>query len=260
MTEQVEYPQQTRISVMPTDDRKTRSIGNLHQKCQNFGRKKPCTMNEGIAPSSGRPCAAPGPQPAANRARRSLWLVGLLFVLLVLPFWGGEAGRAVLRYERAAVLAGEYWRLLTAHLVHGDGRHLMLNLAGLSLLAALFPRAYGARDWILIMLASIVAMDIGFVFFKPQMDWYLGFSGVLHGGLAAGSLAWWRQESRSLALALTLILIAKLVWEQRWGGLPLTGGLPVVVDAHLYGAIGGGLAATLLWLRTQDWWWQSRSL
>ena len=104
------------------------------------------------------------------------------------------------------------------------------------------------------MLASMVSIGLGFVFLEPQLDWYVGFSGVLHGGLAAGALAWWRQESRPLALVLTLILVAKLFWEQRWGGLPLSGGLPVVVDAHLYGAIGGGLAATLLWLRTQDWW------
>lgn len=212
-------------------------------------------MNEGIAPSSGRRSAVPAdPRAGANRARQSAWLVGLLFVLLVLPIWGGEAGRVALRYERAAVLAGEYWRLLTAHLVHGDARHLMLNLAGLGLLAALFPRAYGARGWTLIMLASVASIDLGFVFLEPQLEWYVGFSGVLHGGLAAGALAWWRQESRPLALVLTLILVAKLLWEQRWGGLPLSGGLPVVVDAHLYGAIGGGLAATLLWLRTQDWW------
>lgn len=210
--------------------------------------KAPCTMNEGIT------------RPGAIHVRQSAWLVGLLCVILVLSAWSGEAGRAALRYERTAVLAGEYWRLLTAHLVHGDVRHLALNLGGLGLLAALFPRAYSVREWSLVMLSSVVFMDLGFVFLEPQLHWYLGFSGVLHGGLAAGALAWWRQESRPLALLLILILVVKLFWEQYRGALPLSGSLPVVVDAHLYGAIGGGLAATLLWLRTQDWWWQSRSL
>ncbi|WP_168160045.1 rhombosortase [Steroidobacter denitrificans] len=218
-------------------------------------------MNEGIAPSSQRRFTAPaGIPPGASRPRQSAWLLGLLFVILVLPAWCGEAGRAALRYERAAVLTGDYWRLLTAHLIHGDGRHLALNLTGLGLLAMLFPRAYSAREWGLIMLASMAVIDLGFVFLEPQLHWYLGFSGILHGGLAAGALAWWRQDSRASALALTLILLSKLFWEQLGGGLPLSGDLPVVVEAHLYGAIGGGLGATLLRLRTQDWWCQSRSL
>lgn len=191
---------------------------------------------------------------------RPAWWAGLLCALLIVPAWGGEAWRAALRYERTAVLAGEYWRLLTAHLVHGDVRHLLLNLSGLGLSMVLFSRAYKVREWGLIILASMVSMDIGFVFLKPQMQWYLGFSGVLHGMLAAGALAWWRLGPRLSALVLTLVVIAKLSWEQRWGALPLTGGLPVVVAAHLYGALGGGLAATLLWLDAQDWWSQWRSL
>ena len=53
----------------------------------------------------------------------------------------GESGRLALRYEREAVLQGEYWRLLTGHLVHGTWLHLLLNGAGLGLVAALFPTA-----------------------------------------------------------------------------------------------------------------------
>ena len=70
----------------------------------------------------------------------------------------------------------------------------------------------------------------------------MGLSGVLHGALAAGAIGWWRHESRPLALALTAVLVGKLAWEQWHGALPLSGDMPVVVDAHLYGAIGGALA------------------
>jgi len=196
----------------------------------------------------------------------TIWLLGLLCAVLVLPLasplWGGsqQDWRAALRYERAGVLAGEYWRLLTAHLIHGDLRHLGLNLAGLGLLAALFPRAYTAAGSLLIVLGSIAAIDLGLVFLEPQLDWYLGLSGVLHGLLAAGALSWWRRESKSFALVITTILVAKLAWEQTHSALPLSGDMPVVVDAHLYGALGGAVAATLLWRRAQDWWRMSRSL
>jgi membrane associated rhomboid family serine protease len=85
------------------------------------------------------------------------------------------------------------------------------------------------------------------------LQWYLGLSGVLHGALAAGAIAWWRHETKALALTLTLILVAKLGWEQWHGALPLSGDMLVVVDAHLYGAIGGAIAAGVLWLRKRGW-------
>lgn len=205
----------------------------------------------------------PGTQAAISR-NPSYWLLGLLAaVLVLLPLTlslGGESWRQALRYERQAVLAGEYWRLLTAHLVHGTMRHLLLNVAGLGVIAALFPRDYAPAGWLLILLFSVLAIDLGFVFCEPQLSWYLGLSGVLHGALAAGAAAWWRHESKALALSLSALLLVKLTWEQWLGSLPLSGDLPVVVDAHLYGAVGGALAAAVLWRRTRHWPRGSRSL
>ena len=125
-------------------------------------------------------------------------------------------------------------------------------LAGLAVAAALFARDYSLRGWLLILGFSIATIDIGFVFYEPQLQWYVGFSGVLHGALAAGAIAWIRHESRQLALGLLVVLLGKLAWEQWRGALPLSGDMPVIVDAHLYGAIGGALAAGILWLRRPD--------
>lgn len=159
----------------------------------------------------------------------------------------------LLRYDRVAILAGEYWRLLTGHLVHGSLRHAAVNLAGLAVIAALFPRHYTVRAWIAIGIASVIAIDIGFVGYEPRLEWYVGLSGVLHGALAAGVIAWWRTESKPLALALTAVVVGKLAWEQWSGALPFAGNLPVIVDAHLYGAIGGTVAGGLLQGMAQRW-------
>ena len=149
----------------------------------------------------------------------------------------------LLRYDRGAVLEGhEYWRLVTAHWVHGSVTHAALNLAGLAIIALLFPRQYSVAQWVWIAALSTAAIDAGFIWSEPQLDWYVGLSGVLHGALAAGALCWWRSESKRMALALTAILVGKLVWEQMAGALPLSGEMPVIVNAHLYGAIGGALA------------------
>jgi rhomboid family GlyGly-CTERM serine protease len=184
--------------------------------------------------------------PTAVSSIQGAWLVGLLGAVLVLVWVTGEAGRELLRYERTAVLQGEYWRLVTGHLVHGSGQHLLLNAVGLGLIAALFPREYSLPGWLLVLGSSVVIIDLGFVFLEPQLQWYVGLSGVLHGALAAGAIGWWRHESKPLALALTAVLIGKLAWEQWHGALPLSGDMPVVVDAHLYGAIGGALAGAWL--------------
>lgn len=182
------------------------------------------------------------------------WLVGLLVAAAVLLSLGKDTARMLLRYDRDAILdAGEYWRLVTGHLVHDSFRHLALNLAGLAGLVALFPRHYSWRNWLWIGLASVVAIDVGFVWNEPHLEWYVGLSGLLHGVLTAGTIAWWRFESKALAFALTIVVIAKLAWEQLHGALPLSGDMMVIVAAHLYGAIGGALAGGAFWLAQQRW-------
>lgn len=169
-------------------------------------------------------------------------LFGLLLLILVLLSVAGDEARLALRYDRAAIVSGQYWRFVTGHLVHGGWQHSLLNMAGLLVLRGLFPREYSALEWCLVALASTLAIDLGFWFLEPQLVWYVGLSGILHGVLAAGAVAWWRTETRLFATLLTAILVGKLCWEQWHGALPLSGEMPVVVDAHLYGAIGGGIA------------------
>ena len=167
------------------------------------------------------------------------FLAGLLLAAAV-----GDAPRALLGYERGAIAAGEYWRLLTAHLVHFDLRHAALNALGLLLLWALFSRDYRPRHWVAIIAASIAAIDAGLWFLDPAIEWYVGASGWLHGVMAAGTLAHLRRGDLD-GWILAAFLAAKLASEQ-WGPLPFAGGAPVIVQAHLFGAIGGLVAAACL--------------
>jgi len=190
-----------------------------------------------------------------------MWPNGLVAILVIAFGLFGKSARETFRYDRALVLdGGEYWRLVTGHFVHGSLRHLILNLVALALVTALFARDYSARGWLLITALSMAAIDVGFVFYEPHLAWYVGYSGVLHGILAAGTVAWWRRGPATLALALSAILVGKLAWEQWHGALPLSGDLPVVVDAHLYGALGGALAASILLICRQLWLSRPRSL
>ena len=165
--------------------------------------------------------------------------------VLLLPALAGEAGRALLRYDRAALAAGQWWRLLTAHVVHLDPRHALLNSLGLVLMWALFARDYSPRQWAPIVLGAMAAIDAGLWLCDSTVLWYVGSSGALHGVMAAGALAHVRRGERG-GWALTGLLAVKLAYEHWLGALPLSGSDAVVVSAHLYGVIGGVTVAAFL--------------
>ena len=174
--------------------------------------------------------------------------IGLLIAcaVLLLPELGDDAGRALLRYDRAGLAAGEWWRLLTAHVVHLDLEHAALNSLGLVLMWALFARDYEPGQWALILLSAITAIDAGLWLRDSTVEWYVGSSGVLHGVMAAGTLAHLRRGDVDGWL-LAAFLIVKVAYEQHTGALPFAGsGAGVIVDAHLFGALGGLAIAAVL--------------
>ena len=125
----------------------------------------------------------------------------------------------------------------------------MLNLVGLCLVWLLVGQRAGARGWILAILLILAVMNLGFWYLDPQLLWYVGLSGLLHGLLVAGAFAG-LQDARTESLVVVGLVTAKLVYEQMQGPVPGTAemaGGPVVINAHLYGAIGGLLAGIALW-------------
>lgn len=153
----------------------------------------------------------------------------------------GEAATLATQFDRPAIQNGELWRLLSGHFAHLGTSHLLLNLAGLALISTLFAAVMPAGVWSGCFLVSALFVSGGLYFFQPQLNWYVGLSGVLHGLFVSGAIASWRRGLRLEGLLL-LALTAKLIWEQIAGPLPgseSAAGGPVVVSAHLYGAIGG---------------------
>jgi rhomboid family GlyGly-CTERM serine protease len=179
--------------------------------------------------------------------------LGLAVLLVLVQVSGTLSSGTTLRYDREAIVAGgEWYRLVSGHLYHYDSTHLAWNLAGLALVAWLFVREYAPVQWLAILLGSTVAVDLGFLVFEPQLAWYVGFSGVLHGLAAAGLVSWWRRYRDAMTLVASAVLALKLGWEHAVGALPFTSGtlsIPVVHAAHTYGAIGGVVAGWLLGLR-----------
>jgi len=174
--------------------------------------------------------------------------LALLAALLVLAVFllGGEGWQMSLRFDRAGLTQGQWWRLFTGHLVHFDARHLLLDGAGVVLLWMLFARDLSPARWLAVVLVSMLAIDAGLWWFAPQIQWYVGASGVLHGIWAAGAIAGLRRGDRTATWLLGL-LVVKLCVEQLYGPRSLEPALPVVTQAHVFGAVGGTVVALLDW-------------
>lgn len=156
----------------------------------------------------------------------------------------GDAGRGLLRYERAGLERGELWRLFSAHIVHLGWSHTALNVVALLLLAGIFAPFMRALEWLVVMAVAALAIDIGLYVLDAEIAWYVGLSGVLHGLFAAGTLALAARDARfalGLALGLGIKLGIEIVLGPLGATAAMTGG-DVVTEAHLYGSVAGAAA------------------
>ncbi len=187
---------------------------------------------------------------AKNLVTPYLPALGLAALALLTALWGFGAEQP-LAFRREAIAAGEWWRLVSGQWVHLGWSHLGLNLASLALCWTLFGRLLGAGQWLALMVFAQLVVGLGLWWGEPQLQWYVGLSGMLHAPYIVGAAAGWRVR-RLESLLLLLILAAKLAWEFMAGPTPGSAeaaGGPVVVAAHLYGALAGVLVVAVAWLR-----------
>ncbi|MDO8304228.1 rhombosortase, partial [Herminiimonas sp.] len=183
------------------------------------------------------------------------WRLCLLLCLLAILLALLPQSLRVFAYDRQALLDGQFWRLLSAHLVHVNGWHLLFNLAGLLLLCELLWQRLPACHAVGLLLASAVAVSAGLWLSMPELQRYAGLSGVLHGIWAGSALLlllrpaaiageariWW---------ALSLLALAGKLLSEALGvaspALSMTG-VVVITQAHALGAAGGLAYAIAAW-------------
>ncbi len=175
-----------------------------------------------------------------------LWLMILLISFVLQINWVDNW-----RFNRELVEQGHVWLLFSAHIVHLNWSHWLLNMAGLAIVAFFFSSHAGLKQWLAVLFVSASIINIGLWWWMPELRYYVGLSGVLHGLFLYGAL----REIRFYPLSgyvLTTVLVAKLTWEFFNGALPgsedMTGGR-VLTEAHLLGAIGGVLVWLFEWGR-----------
>jgi|GEM_PF-208161 len=221
--------------------------------CERDLADKPPGMDSRRVPESGTP---PGPAPGSDFRKTSngpllrgaslVWLAVIAVAGLahLLP----EAAREWLLYDRGAIAAGQYWRLLSGHFLHTNLNHFLVNVAALAILCYMFAPYLSARKAAGILLLLCVLCGAGLFAFAGDLQRYVGLSGVLHGLVVWGSVVDIRRGER-LGLVLLLGTAAKIAWEQLGGDTSATAALidaDVAIAAHLWGAVAGLLIALVV--------------
>ena len=184
---------------------------------------------------------------------RNHWFGLILAITIIALGFADTSIQNTLRYDRPAILSYELWRIITAHLVHLGWSHLLMNLAGLVMVFFFFGTFLKSIQWFFVFFISALGTSILLLQLNPQLIWYVGLSGVLHGFFIAGGIADIKVNPKEAYVFLTLI-IGKLMWEQLYGPLPgseATAGGYVIVDAHFFGAIWGALALVIISLTSK---------
>ena len=177
----------------------------------------------------------------------AVWLPpALLSAVCGLLMLGGTALADLLRYDRAAVAAGQWWRLFSGSLVHLGWWHWLFNVLSLVLLVLLCPERLTPLEWLRRLVVLGFGMSLGLYFLSPGIQAYVGLSGLVYGlfVLGLGRQALRRDE---IAIACLVFLAARIGWELVMGASAsetrLIGG-QVVAVSHLYG-VGSALLYAL---------------
>ncbi|MEP4889643.1 MAG: rhombosortase [Aliiglaciecola sp.] len=146
-----------------------------------------------------------------------------------------------LALQRGSLAEGNYWQFLTANFVHTNTNHLLLNIAGILLLWAIHGQYYTVKNYLIGIVLLSICVTLGIYLFSPNLVWYAGLSGVLHGIFVYGAYLDICNKVK-FGWLLMLGVWLKVLHEQLYGADQMISDLiaaNVAVDAHLYGAVGG---------------------
>ncbi len=165
-------------------------------------------------------------------------LVGLMWAIEILDlFLGGALNQFGIRPRSVVGLRG----ILFAPFLHGSLFHLMANTVPFIILGWLVMLRRTSDFWPVTIIVTLVA-GLGTWLFAPSLTVHIGASGVVFGYL--GFLISRGYFERSFgAIALSLV-VGLLYGGMIWGVLP--GQLGISWQGHLFGFLGGILAAQLL--------------
>ena len=174
----------------------------------------------------------------------TLLVVAAAIATYVIP---GLASQMV--YDRAAILSGEVWRLLTGNWVHFSARHLLYDLLALGIAGWIIERR-GYPYFGLLCVLSAISIGTVLLAMRPEVQSYGGLSGVATGAIIYLALQGLKEPApwRWICIAALVLIAGKVLLESTTGRfiIAATGGVPFV-PLPLSHIVGGLTAALLFW-------------
>ena len=136
----------------------------------------------------------------------------VICLLQIISFSSLEAFN-FLRYEYSAISQGELWRLLTGQLIHINFKHFLLNITAWLLLIIIAYRLNIIKMFWEVMLWCWLFTGIGLFFIFPEIIWYVGMSGFLHGVALFLILYFTKNINRIFGLIFLIGFVLKLIIE-----------------------------------------------
>ena len=193
----------------------------------------------------------------------SLFLAAAAGGIFLLPGLGGQ-----LQYDRAAIAAGEIWRLVSGHWTHYSLDHFFWDILAFAATAVACERKSRARFLACVVIAAL-AISCAVWVLLPGMRIYRGLSGIdsalftlLIADLWEDQRQTGQRRSQVLAASCLAAFLAKIAFELLTGRNVFVSGLDAgtvgVPLAHLVGAGCGFVAAHCSRLvlgssRTRQW-------
>lgn len=147
----------------------------------------------------------------------------------------------LLCFDRNAIVnQGQWWRLLTGHLVHSSGSHLGWDLLAFALFAGL-AESYN-RTAMLVSIGLALLLLNALLLSPLGLEQYSGLSGILCAPAVLALYAHFRRQPDLLHLLPALVAVAKLLLEaSSQDPLLSQPDWPLYQPAHWVGVVAGGI-------------------
>lgn len=154
-------------------------------------------------------------------------------------------------FDRLAIEQGEWWRLITGHLVHSSYNHLLWDVLAFFCIAAYVELKSIKLLWIS-LIGGFVAVNLLLLSSWSGLSLYCGLSGMLFAPLTLALWLNWQRSTGIYAVAPVIICAGKLVWEiSQSNTFFVTSGWPAYPLAHVAGVVGGLAVCILIYAGSQ---------
>jgi rhomboid family GlyGly-CTERM serine protease len=177
-------------------------------------------------------------RPAFNHVITPVTLLVLMFACFYL------VPESAIRFDREAIMHGQWWRLITNIMTHSNDYHLLLNCASVALIWSLYGSELKIKLSTVVVLYTSIFVGFCLLFFSPT-NIYVGFSGALYGIIVIAAYNGFKLGDK-WSLGLAIIVIGRVIYQQIDGPseeLAVMIESRVAIESHAF-----GIVSAVLWI------------